>query len=115
MTAAALLDLARDGASALFLTGGAFFVVIGAIGIVRLPDFYTRLHAAGVTDTLGAELILMGLLLQCDHWLVAAKIVLIGLFLFFTSPTATHALAHAAYTAGLVPWRKKSKDGEPAP
>ncbi len=97
------LDLIRDLLSwFLFLLGGAG-VVVGAIGIVRFPDFYTRLHAAGITDTAGAELILLAMILQAPSWLVAAKLVIIGFFLFMTSPVSTHAIAHAAYVVGLRP------------
>lgn len=87
---------------ALFLVGG-LAVVVGALGLVRFPDFYTRLHAAGVTDTAGAELIVLGMLLQAPTWLVAMKLVFIGIFLGLTSPVATHAIAHAAYMVGFKP------------
>lgn len=97
------LDLIRDILSwALFLTGGAA-VVTGAIGLVRFPDFYTRLHAAGITDTAGAELLLLGMMLQAPSWLVVAKLVFVGFFLFMTSPVSTHAIAHAAWVVGLRP------------
>lgn len=96
-------DLIRDIASwILFLVGG-FAVVVGALGLVRFPDFYTRLHAAGVTDTAGAELIVLGMLLQAPNWLVATKLVFIGIFLGLTSPVATHAIAHAAHMVGFKP------------
>ncbi len=91
------------------LGAGLFFVLAGTIGVIRLPDFYTRLHAAGMTDTLGAELILLGLIFQADGWQMIAKLLLVAFFLFITSPTATHAVAHAAYRAGEKPvlgrWR----------
>lgn len=97
------LELIRDILSwGLFLFGGAG-VVIGAIGIVRFPDFYTRLHASGITDTAGAELILLGMILQAPNWLVVAKLVFVGFFLFMTSPVSTHAIAHAAWVVGLRP------------
>ncbi|MEM9168202.1 MAG: monovalent cation/H(+) antiporter subunit G [Pseudomonadota bacterium] len=97
------LDLVLDILSwALFLVGGVA-VVAGAVGILRFPDFYTRVHAAGVTDTAGGELILLGMLLQAPTWLVAVKLGFIGFFLFFTSPVATHALSHAAWVSGLKP------------
>ncbi|MFQ5563714.1 MAG: monovalent cation/H(+) antiporter subunit G [Parvularculaceae bacterium] len=97
------LDLLRDVLSwAAFLIGGAF-VVIGAVGIVRFPDFFTRMHGAGVTDTAGAELILIGMALQAPNWITVAKLVFIGAFLMFTSPVATHAIAHAAWVVGLKP------------
>ena len=86
----------------LFLVGG-FAVAAGAVGLVRFPDFYTRLHAAGVTDTAGAELIILGMLLQAPNWIVAVKLVFIGIFLGLTSPVATHAIAHAAHMVGFKP------------
>ncbi len=96
-------DLARDLLSwVLFLTGGAA-VVIGALGIVRFPDFFTRLHAAGVTDTAGAELIVFAMMLQAPNWLVVAKLGFIAVFLALTSPVATHAIAHAAWMTGFKP------------
>jgi multicomponent Na+:H+ antiporter subunit G len=82
---------------------------VGGIGFVRLPDFFTRLHAAGVTDTMGAGLILLGLMLQGGVSFVTVKLVLILVFLLFTSPTASHALAHAALVSGHKPWTKRSK------
>ncbi|MGE0409513.1 MAG: monovalent cation/H(+) antiporter subunit G [Amphiplicatus sp.] len=95
--------LLRDlGSWTLFLAGGAF-VVTGALGMVRFPDFYTRMHAAGITDTGGAELMLLAMALQAPTWIVAVKLVFIGLFLFFTSPVSTHAVAHAAWIGGLNP------------
>ena len=104
-----LIDIARTVAGYVALAAGLGFVLIGTAGVVRFPDFYTRLHAAGVTDTLGAELMLLGLILQTDSIQIAAKLALVGLFLFLTSPTSTHALANAAYTAGLEPWLNRSK------
>lgn len=85
------------------MSAGLFFVLAGTVGVLRLPDFYTRLHAAGMTDTLGAELILLALLFQADNVQMVLKILLVAFFLFVTSPTATHAVAHAAYRAGLKP------------
>jgi len=87
-----LLDLL----SWLTLLSGAFFVIVGGVGVIRLPDFYTRLHAAGITDTLGAGLIILGLMFQAGLTQVSIKLLLILIFLWFTSPTATHALARAA-------------------
>ena len=82
---------------------GLFFVLAGTIGVLRLPEFYSRLHAAGMTDTLGAELILFALILQADNLQMVLKLLLVAFFLFITSPTATHAVAHAAFRAGLKP------------
>jgi len=86
----------------LILSGGGFMVA-GAVGLVRFPDFYTRIHAAGVTDTAGADLILLGMALQATTWIEVAKLLLILAFLFFTSPTSSHAIAHAAWRAGMNP------------
>jgi len=94
------------------LAAGSVFVLIGAFGLIRLPDFYTRLHAAGITDTLGAELILLGLMFQAGLSLVTVKLILISLFIFFTSPTATHAVANAARVMGLKPMLIPDKDLE---
>jgi len=97
------MSLAVDLASWLLLGAGSIFCVIGGVGLIRMPDFYTRVHAASVTDTLGAGLILAGLMLQAGLTLVCVKLVMIGLLIFFTSPTATHALTRAALTRGLEP------------
>jgi multicomponent Na+:H+ antiporter subunit G len=85
------------------ILGGAVLGLIGGAGIHRFPDFYSRLHAAGITDTLCAGLFLVGLGLQAGVSLPGFKLLLIFAFLFFASPTATHALAHAAQHAGLEP------------
>lgn len=85
------------------LLGGGLLGVVGAIGIHRFPDFYSRQHAAGITDTLCAMLILLGLGLQAGMSLAAFKLALIFMFLFFTSPTASHVLANAAMHGGLKP------------
>jgi multicomponent Na+:H+ antiporter subunit G len=80
----------------LSLLGGVVVIVIGGVGLLRMPDFYTRLHAAGLMDTLGAGLVMFGLMLQAGFTLLTVKLILILVFLWFTSPTATHALARAA-------------------
>ena len=85
------------------LSGSTGGFSIGGIGIHRFPDFYSRLHAAGITDTLCTMLILLGLGLQAGWSIAAFKLALIFVFLFFTSPTASHALANAALHSGLKP------------
>ncbi len=92
-----------EALSWLLLLGGSAFLLIGGIGVLRMPDFYTRLHAAGLTDTLAAGLILAGLAVQGGASLVSVKLVLIFALLLFTSPTATHALAQAAMDDGVRP------------
>jgi len=109
-----MIELTLDLISAGLLAAGSIFVLIGAFGLIRLPDFYTRLHAAGITDTLGAELILLGLMFQAGLSLVTVKLILISLFIFFTSPTATHAVANAARVMGLKPMLVPDKDLENA-
>ena len=96
-----MIDLVINSASAILIGAGSIFILVGSLGLVRLPDFYTRMHAAGVTDTLGAELLLLGMMLQAGLSLVTLKLVLISLFIFFTSPTSTHAVANAARVMGL--------------
>ena len=85
------------------LLAGSFFSIVGGIGIVRLPEFYSRLHGGGVTDTLGAGLIMAGLILQAGFSLVAFKLLTILFFLVVTSPTSCHALAKSALFQGLKP------------
>ena len=98
-----------DAASWICLVSGGAFCMIGAIGMVRMPDLYTRMHAASVTDTLGAGLVLLGLILQAGVTLVAAKLVIIGALILFTSPTASHALARAAFVRGIEPMLSPDK------
>ena len=97
------MSLAADLLCSLLLLAGAFFVVVGAIGVFRLPDFYTRLHGGGVTDTLGAGLILIGLTFQSGFSLSTVKLLMVLVFLLVTGPTSCHALAQAARTSGLEP------------
>jgi len=97
------MTLLINGLSWLCLVAGGLFCVVGAIGLLRMPDFYTRMHAASVIDTVGAGLILLGLILQAGLTLVSVKLLMVGLLLFFASPTASHALARAARVRGLEP------------
>lgn len=92
-----------DAMSWVCLVAGGIFCVIGAVGLVRMPEFFTRIHAASVTDTLGAGLILVGLALQAGFTLITVKLLMIGVLLLFTSPTATHALAKAGLARGVKP------------
>lgn len=92
-----------DFISWVFISAGALLGIAGGIGIHRFPDFYSRLHAAGITDTLCAALFLLGLSMQTGISIASVKLLLIFIFLFFSSPTATHALANAALLGGLKP------------
>lgn len=96
-------DLSIEIMSWICLSLGGVVLIVGALGIVRLPDFWARIHAAGMIDTLGSALILIGMMLQAGLSLVTLKLALIGIFLFIAGPTATHAIANAAWVAGIKP------------
>lgn len=97
------MNLAVDILSWILLVVGGAFSVIGGIGLIRMPDVFTRMHAASLVDTLGAGMILLGLLLQAGFTLVGVKLLFLGLFIFFASPAATHALVKAALARGVRP------------
>ena len=92
-----------DILSWIMLTTGGVFVFIGGLGALRMPNLYTRIHAASLTDTIGAVLILVGIMLQAGATLATIKLAAILLFLLLTSPTASNALASAAILSGLKP------------
>jgi multicomponent Na+:H+ antiporter subunit G len=109
------VDLVINLISGFCLLLGSFLILSGMIGVLRFPDFYTRMHAAGVTDTLAAVLVVFGLLLLSGWSLVSAKLLIIMVFLLFAGPTASHALAKAAVNHGLEPVEAgNSDDGEKA-
>ena len=87
----------------IFIIAGALLGIAGGIGIHRFPDFYSRLHASGITDTMCAAAFLIGLSIQTGVSIAGLKLLLIFIFLFFSNPTATHALANAALLGGLKP------------
>jgi multicomponent Na+:H+ antiporter subunit G len=97
-----------DGLSWALLIGGSLFAMIGGLGLLRFPDFYSRMHGGGITDTMGAGLILSGLALQSGLSLVTVKLAMILFFLLVTSPTSAHALAQAARAHGLPVWTRES-------
>ncbi len=90
--------------TAVFLAIGCFLFIVASIGVMRFPDFYTRLHAAGKVDTMGQTFILLGLLFYSGFSLVGIKLVIIMAFIYIINPTATHFLTKAAYVRGLKPW-----------
>ena len=94
---------AVDIVSWILLIAGSLFCVIGGIGLLRLPDFFSRMHGAGITDTLGAALVLVGLMVQAGLSLLTVKLIMILIILWLTSPTSTHAIAKAARMSGLDP------------
>jgi multicomponent Na+:H+ antiporter subunit G len=85
------------------IVSGSFFAIIGAVGTLRFPDFWSRLHAASITDSAGVILLLAGMGVQAGLGLITVKLLIIGVFLFITGPTATHAVANAALVSGLRP------------
>jgi multicomponent Na+:H+ antiporter subunit G len=95
------------------LISGAFFLLVGSIGLIRLPDFYCRNHATGKSDTLGVMLVIFGMILIEGFNLNSAKLFFVLIFVFLTNPTGTHALTNAALRYGLNPWFKKqaAKEG----
>lgn len=101
-------EIVAIAGSAVVLLGSAF-MVIGALGVVRMPDVFTRLHAASVSDTFGVGLILIGLILVGGLTLVSVKLAFLLAFLFLTGPVATHAVARAALDAGVKARDEKGK------
>lgn len=102
----------------ILLITGLFFFLAGAIGVIRFPDFYSRLHPAGMMDSLGLLLSMAGLALftllhhgfSVASLLTSLKILLIVVFVYITSPTATHAIIDAGMRAGLKPWTKNKEE-----
>jgi multicomponent Na+:H+ antiporter subunit G len=104
-----IAEIVAIAGSAIVLIG-SLFMVVGALGVVRMPDVFTRLHAASVSDTFGVGLILIGLILVGGLTLVSVKLAFLLAFLFITGPVATHAVARAALDAGV-----KARDERGAP
>lgn len=107
------MEVFLDVLSWMAIAAGLFFMLVGTIGILRLPDVYSRLHAAGMTDTMGAGFLLLGMALQTvvgimhgetSYWFVLIRLIFVYAFLLFTSPIATHALARAGIAGGVEPW-----------
>lgn len=97
------MSVALEALSWMLIAAGSLFCVIGAFGLVRFEGFFVRTHAASVVDSAGAGLLLAGMIVQAGLTLVAVKLAIIGLLIFFASPTATHALARAAQARGMEP------------
>lgn len=107
------MEFALDIISWIFLVSGSFFCLTGGIGLLRFPDFFSRIHAASLTDTLGASLILIGLIFQSGATIVLPKLLLILFFSLLAGTTASHAMAKAALKSGLKP-EMSDKDSEHA-
>jgi multicomponent Na+:H+ antiporter subunit G len=111
------MDLVFDILTWVSVIAGLFFMLVGSIGVLRLPDVYTRLHAAGMTDTMGAGFLLLAMAFhsveqmvhgESSYWFVLVRLVLTYVFLLFTSPIATHALARAGLAGGVEPWTNET-------
>ena len=94
------------------IISGSFFVIVGAFGTYRFPDFWSRLHAASITDSAGVILLLIGMGVYSGLTLITFKLLVIGLFLFITGPTSTHAVANAALVSGLRPPKLQSNSAD---
>lgn len=92
--------------STVFIAVGIFFMTTGAIGLLRLPDFYTRLHATGKCDTLGEVLVIVGCMIFQGWSFISVKLFFLMVFIFIANPVGTHALMKAAYVTGVKPWKK---------
>lgn len=111
-----MMGLFIDALSWVFLLAGGAFAIVGAVGMVRMPDLYTRMHAASVIDTLGVGLMGAGMILQAGLSLISMKILFLLALFFFVGPVITHALAQAALHVGIVPrLAEDRRDREPAP
>lgn len=97
------MDLIIEILSWMLILAGSFFVIVGALGLIRMPDVYTRMHASSIIDTTGAGFLVLGLMLQTGLSLITLKLLFILAIFFFTSPVVSHALAQAALAAGVEP------------
>lgn len=104
------MAIALDVLSWVFIVAGGAFCLVGGLGMLRLPDVFARMHAAGIIDTAGATLIFIGLMFQAGLTLVTVKLIFIVVFILYTSPVATHALAQSALSTGVKP--NLAEDGE---
>ncbi|MBW2107289.1 MAG: monovalent cation/H(+) antiporter subunit G [Deltaproteobacteria bacterium] len=102
--------LVKDVISIVFMLVGLFFFTTATLGLLRLPDFYARLHATGKGDTLAVFISLLGVAVYHGFSLVSVKVVFIAVFMFLAQPTSTHAISRAAFRCGVRPWTLE--DGE---
>lgn len=106
------LDCLRELIAAIFMTGGMIFFIGSAVGMLRLPDFYSRVHASGNSETLGCTLSFLGLMIYEGLTLTTAKMAFVFLLVFLANPIGSHILSKAAYKTGHPVWTLKSKDAE---
>ena len=106
------MDIFLNFLCLILIISGSFFVIVGAFGTYRFPDFWSRLHAASITDSAGVILLLIGMGVYSGLTLITFKLLVIGLFLFITGPTSTHAVANAALVSGLRPPKLQSNNSD---
>ena len=104
------MELVLDIISWFCLITGSFFCLSGGVGLLRFPDFFSRIHAASLTDTLGAGLIIIGLVFQAGWGIISAKLIMILIFSLLAGMTASHAMAKAALKSGLRPERVEENE-----
>jgi multicomponent Na+:H+ antiporter subunit G len=109
------MALVLDLVSWICILVGAAAALIGGLGLLRLPDVFARMHGAGMIDTLGLGAILVGLMIQAGLTLITVKLILIVLFVLYTSPVVTHALARACLNAGIEPHARHKPAGGDGP
>ena len=107
--------LAVEIASWVLILLGSFFTIVGAFGMVRMPEIFTRMHAASVTDTLGVGFLVIGMGLQAGFGLVTLKLLFLMVLFFFTGPVVTHALAQACLHEGIKPLLAEDRRGRAQP
>ena len=101
--------LAIDIISTIFLAAGTFFMITGTVGLLKFPDFYTRMHATGKCDTLGQIMIIAGCMIYEGFTFITIKLLLVSAFYLLVGPASTHALMKAAYVTGVPVWKKGDK------
>lgn len=106
------MTLVQNILTIVLLVSGTFFLTVSSIGLIRLPDFYTRAHAMGKSDTLGILLTLAGLAIYNGLELTTVKLIIVILFVLIANPTATHTIARAALRFGLSPWTRDVTSGK---
>ena len=109
-----MMDILVIVLSGLSIAIGVIALLIGSLGLIKLPDVYCRIHAVGMIDTAGASFIILGMIIYQGLSLVSFKLALIGVFLFFTSPIATHAVAQVAHKMGVKPVGRSLVKATPA-
>jgi len=101
--------LAIDVISTIFLAAGSLIMITGTVGLLKFPDFYTRMHATGKCDTLGQIMIIVGCMIYEGFTFITIKLLLVTAFYLLAGPASTHALMKAAYVTGVPVWKKGDK------